>query len=132
MQNGPLEIATTNGEVIKLEGEYEQVVGGDEIITRRVKEADKVLVPKFPSITNLKQWHNQLARNLVLASGRTDGQEVAWLNMVLADGAKIDLFELSGEARFATLDIKLHSALTVCIKEGNKALAAKLSNIEDE
>ena len=35
LQNGPLEIATTIGEVIKLEGEYEQVVGGDEVITRR-------------------------------------------------------------------------------------------------
>ena len=83
-------------------------------------------------ISNLKQWHNQLARNLVLASGRTDGQEVEWLNMVLADGAKFDLFESSGEARFATLDIKLHSALMVCITEGNKALAAKLSKMGDE
>ena len=40
---------------------------------------DKVTAPNFPAITNLRQWHNQLARNLVLASGRTDGAEVKWL-----------------------------------------------------
>ena len=45
---------------------------------------------------------------------------------------EVSVFEVSGSARFATLDIKLHCAMTQCIKDGCKPLAAKLSTMEDE
>ena len=118
-------------QTVKLEGEYEEVVGETETVTRKVKEQDKVLAPKFPTISNLRQWHVQLARNLMVASGRTDGAEVEWLNEVLKDGSKFEDFYSSGAARFATLDIKLHAALTAVVKEGCRTLAAKLSSMED-
>ena len=109
---------TSSGNVINLEGEYEQVEDSQEMITRRVKEHDKVACPKFPTVINLKQWHNQLVRNVVLASGRTDHAEVEWMNAVLASGSKFEDFAASGGVRFATLDLKLHAAVTQCIKEG--------------
>ena len=109
-----------DGKVVKLDGEFEEITGETEVTTRRVKERGKVLAPKFPTVVNIKQWHNQLARNLVLASGRADGQKVKWLNEVYQTGAKFEGLNSSGDARFATLDIKLHSARTAMIKEGNR------------
>ena len=49
----------------------------------------------------------------------------------MKEGSKFDDFADSGGARFATLDIKLHAALTQVIKDGCKTLAAKLSSLED-
>ena len=95
------------------------------------KSRTRVIVPKFPTITNLKQWHVQLVRNVVLASGRTDHAEVQWMNAVMAVNSKFEDFADCGGARFATLDIKLHAALTQIIKDGCKTLAAKLSSLED-
>ena len=129
---GALEIVTANGETLKLEGEYEEIVGASETVTRRVKEQDKITIPKFPTVNNIKQFHNQVARNLVLASGRTDGAEVKWWNEVMKDGAKFNDFADSGDPRFATLDLKLHCALTQCVRDGNRTLAAKLASMEDE
>ena len=54
---------------------------------------DKVLAPNFPSITNVNAWHKQQARNLVLAGGRSDGDEVRWWNEIRKDGAKFEDFE---------------------------------------
>ena len=129
---GVLEVMTASGDTVKLEGEYEEIVGATETVTRRVKEQDKVVAPKFPTVNNIKQWHNQMARNLVLASGRTDGAEVPWWNEIMKSGSKFEDFANSGDPRFATLDLKVHAALTQCIREGNKTLAAKLSSLEDQ
>ena len=89
---GAIEVQTTTGQVIKLEGEYEQFTSGGETVTRKVKEQDVVKSPKFPSITNLRQWHNTQARFLILAGGRADGAEAVWWNAILADGSKFDDF----------------------------------------
>ena len=122
--SGTIEVTIADGRVIKLDGEVEEVSDHIETITRRVKEQDKVIVLKFPAVTNIKQWHNQLARNLVLASGRTDAREVAWIiNEVVRPGSRLEGFASSGDARFLTLDTKLHMAATAVIKEGNRALS---------
>ena len=42
-----------------------------------------------------------------------------YINEVLKPGAKFDDFASTGEARFATLDVKLHMAVTAVIKEGS-------------
>ena len=67
-----------------------------------------------------------------MAGGRADGAENAWWSEILRDGSKFEDFHDSGGARYATLDLKLHKALTACIKQGNKTLAAKLADKEDE
>ena len=67
-RNGVLEIPTANGEILKLDGEFEEMTSGGETVTRKIKEHDKVVSPNFPSITNVNAWHNQQARNLVLTS----------------------------------------------------------------
>ena len=127
-----LEVMTANGTTIKLEGEYEEHTSGGETITRKIKMQDKVLSPKFPSITNTKAWHNKQGRNLVLASGRADGLEAIWWNEILREGAKFEDFADSGGARYAILDLMLHASLTTIINDGNKTLAAKLASLEDE
>ena len=43
---------------------------------RKVNEADKVVVPKFPNVGNLKQWRIGVCRGLVNASGRSDLAEI--------------------------------------------------------
>ena len=123
---------TATGQTVKLDGEYEEIVGAKETITRRVKEHDKVVAPKFPTINNIKQFHNQMARNIVLASGRTDGAEVAWWNEIMREGIKMDDLADSGDPRFATLDLKIHCCLTQSIRDGNRTLAAKLASLEDK
>ena len=65
----------------------------------------------------------------MLASGRTDGQEVRCLSEVYKSGAKFEEVNSSGDARFATLDIKLHGAMTAIISEGNRTLATKLASL---
>ena len=82
-------------------------------MTRRCKEQDKVLSPRFPSITTLRDWHNTQGRNLVLASGRGDGNIVVqWWNEIQREGARFEDFADSGGASFAVLDLKLHASLT--------------------
>jgi hypothetical protein len=112
-------------------GDYEEITGESETITRRVRELEKVTVPKFPTVTNVRQWHNGVARGLVLAGGRTDHKEIQWINEVLKTGAKVGDFASSGEPRFATLDIKLYAAVLAVIKDGNRTLATKVSSLEE-
>ena len=113
------------------DGDYEEVSGGTETITRRVEELEKVSVLKFPTVPNVRQWHNGVARRLVLASGRTDQREIQWINEVLKAGAKMEDFADSGEPRFATLDIKLYAAVLAVIRDGNRTLATKVIGLED-
>ena len=61
----------------------------------------------------------------MLAGGRADGDEVRWWNEILREDAKFEDFTDSGGARYATLDLKLHTALAAIIKAGCKTLAAK-------
>ena len=123
---------TANGQTVKLDGEYEEMVGAKETINRRAKEHEKVVAPKFPTINNIKQFHNQMARNIVLASGRMDGAEVAWWKEIRREGVKMDDLADSGDPRYATLDLKIHCCLTQCVRDGNRTLAAKLASLEDK
>ena len=81
----------------------EMAAGKDgEVVVRKVHEADKVVVPKFPKVTNLKQWRIGVCRGLVNASGRSDGGEIPWL-IAATDGTHdYDALEDSGEPRFHT------------------------------
>ena len=85
--------------------------------TIRRKDAEKVPVPKFPLITSLKQSHLQVGKNLISAGGFTDCKEVTWLSEVFLDGAD------ASDERYASLELTMSTALTICIKEaGGNAL----------
>ena len=71
-----------------------------------------------------------MARNLVLASRCADGQEVKWLSEVFRTGANFEDFDAWGDARFATLNIKLRSAITAVIRAGSRTLPAKLASLD--
>ena len=131
-RNGTLELFTASGQPVKLAGEFEEHASGNEVITRRVKEQDKVVSPKFPGHGHVKQWHNQQGRNLVLAGGHSDEAEVGWWNEILREGSKFEDFAVESDPRFTTLSLKLTASLVQCIKEGNKTLASKVASSEDE
>ena len=64
--------------------------------------------------------------------GARTGRRWPWINEAFRVGAKFDDVASSGEARFATLDIVLHMAVTAIIKGGNRTLATKLASLPEE
>ena len=92
--------------------------GGDDANNkRRVREADKVVVPKFPKVGRFLQWRIQVTNNLVSASGRTDAKEVSWLNEVFGSEATYESLAESGPKRFQSLDLKLGASLSAIIRD---------------
>ena len=68
----PRRAARPTSSAFDADGDFEEITDGSETVTRRIKEHKKIVVPEFPAVTNVRQWHNGVARGLVLASGRTD------------------------------------------------------------
>ena len=110
----------------------EQVVGNGEVVIRKVHEADKVIVPKFPKVNNLVQWRIGVCRGLGNASGRSDGQEIPWLHEA-TDGSKTyEQLADCGDPRWKTLDGKLFTALRATIISDCVILTTKLQTVEEE
>ena len=87
----------------------------------KVKEADKLSAPPFPTITNLASWQSNLSQALVQTSGVRDVRIIIeWISAVWAPGAKIDHFATSGGESFVTLDVKLSVALQHIISHGGQ------------
>ncbi len=87
----------------------------------KVKEADKVNCPSFPTITNLASWQSSLSQALVQTSGVRDVRIIMeWISAVWAPGAKIDHFADSGGEAFVTLDVKLSVSLQHIISHGGQ------------
>ena len=136
--SGPKEIVQVqtqdeNGKVVNrnLVG-TEVVQGTSEVIVRKVNEADKVVVPKFPKIVNIKQWRIGVCRGLCTASGRIDSLEIYWF-MEATDGTKtFEQLSDSGEPRYQTLDQKLAVALLAIIKADCQILSLKVQTLEEE
>ncbi len=72
--------------------------------TLKTREADKVVAPTFPSLTQLTHYSVKLAQNLIAASCLKDCAEIPWLN----EAASKTFLELanSGAKRFESLDVK--------------------------
>ena len=81
------------------------------------KEADKVIVPKFPTLAQFPQWKIQLCQNLIQASGRDDSKEVDWFNEVSKPGSTMDGLADSGAKRFRSLDLKLGASLGAVVRD---------------
>jgi hypothetical protein len=89
--------------------------------TLKVKEADKLHAPAYPTITNLASWQSNLTQQLVQTSGVRDVQTIIeWITAVWTTGAKIEDFADSGGAAYVTLDVKLSTAMQLIISHGGQ------------
>ena len=89
----------------------------------RKNESEKITLPPFPTITNLRSWRHEVGKILAAASGNNDTREVAWANEVLDEKHTFEALADSGEPRFRTLDLRLSAALTACVRNAPTARA---------
>ena len=82
---------------------------GDRPRRQKYKEADKVVIGKFPDAVNFRRWREQIVDEVTAASGRPD-EAFAWILEVEQKGTTYESLADSGE--FLTLDTKLQAALT--------------------
>ena len=79
---------------------------------KRAKEADKVLIPKFPTPERYRDWKIKVRDNVSAASAKPDDAR-KWIGKVLfQEDQKIDA--LADSEGFPTLDAKLLASLTNC------------------
>ena len=78
-------------------------------MTTRYKEADKVLIPRFPDAVRYKMWRQAVGEELIAASGRPD-EAFLWVLESESCDATYDNMAVSGN--FLTLDMKLAAALS--------------------
>ena len=65
------------------------------------------MVPAFPTVTQLNEWGQAIARALVAASPYEDRAEVAWFKRASQKGATFEDLADVGESRFHQLDAML-------------------------
>ena len=75
----------------------------------RPKEADRVIVPKFPNPEAYRNWRIRVRDAVTAASSKPD-EAFKWVEEVWAETKVIE--NLADSGKFATLDAKLMSALT--------------------
>ncbi len=85
------------------------------------KEAEKVIVPKFPTVANRKTWRVPVARALFSASAKIDLAETAWFNETFEERETFEMLADSGSERFVSPDIKLPVALSGMIRDAPDA-----------
>ena len=77
--------------------------------TRTPKEAEKIVFPKFPQPETYRNWRLRVREAVVAASDRPD-EAFEWLSEVWREGTTEEM--LRDSSGFATLDAKIHSAIT--------------------
>ncbi len=92
-----------------------------EEMALKIKEADKLTAPAYPTITNLQSWQSNLTQALVQTSGVREVERVIyWITSVWAKDAKFEDFATSGGSEFVTLDVKLSTAMQLIISHGGQ------------
>ena len=92
-----------------------------EEVTLKIKEADKLHAPAYPTITNLASWQSNLTQQLVQTSGVREVETIIqWITEVWTRGAKFEDFATSGGPEFVTLDVKLSTAMQLIISHGGQ------------
>ncbi len=87
----------------------------------KIKEADKLHAPAYPTITNLASWQSNLTQQLVQTSGVREVETIIqWITSVWTKGAKFEDFATSGGPEFVTLDVKLSTAMQLIISHGGQ------------
>jgi hypothetical protein len=85
--------------------------------TIRYKEAEKVVIPKFPTVTTVPSWENEAARGLVNAGGRIDMKEIDWFRECKDKDSTLQSLANSGSDRFKSIDMKLATSMTAIVKD---------------
>ena len=92
---------------------------------QRAKEAEKILIPKFPTPERYRDWRIKVRDNVSAASAKPDKARL-WLGKVYEDA--VTTMDLDDSEGFITLDAKLLSSLTNCA-EGD--LARQLNTFKE-
>ena len=92
---------------------------------QRAKEAEKILIPKFPTPERYRDWRIKVRDNVSAASAKPDKARL-WLGKVYEDA--VTTKDLDDSEGFITLDAKLLSSLTNCA-EGD--LARQLNTFKE-
>ena len=97
--------------------------GGETTVTKvNRREAEKVVIPGFPSLVQLPQWEIAVAEGLVNAGARTDQKEVPWMLKAKEVDSTLESLASSGAERFKSLDLKLATAIKAIVKNNNAVM----------
>jgi hypothetical protein len=96
---------------------------------RKVKEAEKIDVPNFPTIVQLDNWKIRLGYALVAASGRGDSKEIAWLRRCWDPDTRHEDLQASRRRRYATLDFRLGKAILESVRAHGAPVKFSRENI---
>ena len=97
--------------IIRKELKKQQRKSKDKDHESKAKEADKILIPKFPTPEKYRDWKIKVRDNIAAASAKPD-EARSWVGKVYKDSQTIDA--LDDSEGFATLDAKLLASLTNC------------------
>ena len=94
----------------------------DVKISRR--EADKVVVPPFPTVTHLESWMSQCIANVL--SAFADPNQENWIEVVESSfrpHPDIEALNDSGHKKFKGIDVKLGVAMSAMLRAGSDKAA---------
>ena len=114
----------TKREKHKGDSNTEGTSGTEDNKKYKKKESDKVIAPKFPTVTTTVEWGTEVGRNL--ASAYTDKKEIDWFGECRDESVSFERLGRSGK-RFASLDQKLSHSLFLTLPDALK----KKVNMQD-
>ena len=82
----------------------------------KVREADKVSIPPWPSVAGLKSWKSRVITNIFVACGDQDQKAWGdWISEAKTDSPDMDKLAKITEHRFQSIDVKLSIALNAML-----------------
>ena len=109
--NGSSSESSRLARIIRKELKKQQKKSKDRDRENKAKEADKVLIPKFPTPEKYRDWKIKVRDNIAAASAKPDDART-WVGKVYTESQTIEA--LDDSEGFATLDAKLLASLTNC------------------
>eukprot|EP00439_Symbiodinium_sp_Y106_P053861 s1457_g7.t1 len=111
----------------RLMAENLQATGDDPEVTEvkiSRREADKVVVPPFPTVTHLDNWMAQCVANVLSACADPNQEEwMKWLSPAFRPHPDIEGLNDSGHRKFKSIDVKLGVAMTAMLRAGSDKAA---------
>ncbi len=96
------------------------------------KEAEKVVVPDYPSIAGVRGWMATLMHNVAAASAHDDpARVVTWMKQVTAPRARLEDFDVC-ESEFQSLDGKLMTAMKTMLDRSSAKAKPIVHRVERE
>ena len=77
----------------------------------KLRTADKVSIPAWPTVAGLKAWKSRIITNLFVACGDQDQKSCGdWISEAMVDNPDMDKLARVAEPRFQSIDAKLSIA----------------------